>query len=109
MKRGPSSAKSNKIGGSTTIVTEEQDTEEQDIEEQDTEEQDTEEQDIEEQDIDEDTDAKCEKCGQVYTDAEADSWSGCDSCETWCHYWCAGLPTMLTAEDEWLCNYRMSR
>ena len=47
------SSKSNKIGGSTTIVTEEQDTEEQDIEEQDTEEQDTEEQDTEEQDTEE--------------------------------------------------------
>ena len=77
------SSKSSKIGGSTTIVTEEQD-------------------------IDEETDVKCEKCGQVYTDTEADSWIGCDSCETWCHYWCAGLPSMLTAEDGWLCDYCMS-
>ena len=52
-----------------------------------------------------DTVVHCEECAQIYTDAQADSWIGCDSCETWWHYWCAGLPAMLTEEDDWLCCY----
>ena len=50
----------------------------------------------------------CENCGQVYTDAESDSWIGCDTCETWWHYWCAGLQSMLSEEDEWFCEYCLS-
>ena len=54
------------------------------------------------QDADE---VSCENCGQVYTDAESDSWIGCDTCETWWHYWCAGLQSMLSEEDEWFCEH----
>ena len=57
----------------------------------------------------EDADVYCEKCTQAYTDAEADIWIGCDSCESWWHYQCDGLPAMLTEEDEWLCDYCLSR
>ena len=46
----------------------------------------------------------CESCGKPYTVDEADSWIGCDNCESWWHYWCAGLPHMLAAEDDWMCN-----
>ena len=50
----------------------------------------------------------CENCGQVYTDAESDSWIGCDTCETWWHYWGSGLQSMLSEEDEWFCEYCLS-
>ena len=46
----------------------------------------------------------CESCGQAYTVDEAESWIGCDNCESWWHYWCAGLPHMLSAEDDWMCD-----
>ena len=46
----------------------------------------------------------CESCRQAYCEDEAESWIGCDVCESWWHYWCAGLQSMLTEEDEWLCE-----
>ena len=55
----------------------------------------------------EDSDEYCEKCAKAYTDA--DIWVGCDICETWCHYQCAGIPAMLTEEDEWLCEYCLTQ
>ena len=30
---------------------------------------------------------------------------GCDECESWWHYWCAGLDKMLSEEEEWLCDF----
>lgn len=42
----------------------------------------------------------CESCGQVYSDDEAENWIGCDACESWWHFWCAGLVGMLTENDE---------
>ena len=50
-------------------------------------------------------DVSCEQCGHQYNESEVDSWIGCDACDTWWHYWCAGLPSMLTEEDEWLCAH----
>ena len=52
-------------------------------------------------------DVNCEQCGQAYSEEESDSWIGCDSCESWWHYWCAGLSHMLTEADEWLCEHAM--
>ena len=49
-------------------------------------------------------DVSCEGCGQPYRVDEADSWIGCDNCESWWHYWCAGLHSMLSAQDEWMCD-----
>lgn len=49
-------------------------------------------------------DVHCGKCGQVYTDAESEDWIGCDLCESWWHYWCAGLSHMLQEEEEWFCD-----
>ena len=50
----------------------------------------------------EDSDVCCENCAKAFTKEEADICVGCD---TWWHYQCAGLPAMLTEEDEWLCEY----
>lgn len=36
----------------------------------------------------------CDGCGQLYTEDEAESWIGCDGCEAWYHYFCAGLSSM---------------
>ena len=36
---------------------------------------------------------------------EAEDWIGCDECESWWHYWCAGLDKMLSEEEEWLCDF----
>ena len=52
----------------------------------------------------ESTNVTCESCGAAYTVDEADSWIGCDYCESWWHYWCAGLPHMLSTEDDWICD-----
>ena len=49
--------------------------------------------------------ATCGKCGQIYTEDEAEDWIGCDECESWWHYWCAGLDKMLSEEEEWLCDF----
>jgi len=38
----------------------------------------------------------CESCGQEYSEEEAEYWIGCDACESWWHYWCGGLQSMLT-------------
>ncbi len=46
----------------------------------------------------------CTKCHLEYTDDEADEWIGCNACDSWWHYWCAGLDTMLTEDDEWICE-----
>ena len=46
----------------------------------------------------------CSKCEQVYTEEEAEDWIGCDECDTWWHYWCAGLDRMLEENEEWLCD-----
>ena len=50
-------------------------------------------------------DTYCEKCSEVYTEEEADSWIGCDNCDSWWHYWCADLCAMLSEKDEWLCEH----
>ena len=47
---------------------------------------------------------QCSKCGQPYTESEAEDWIGCDLCDSWWHYWCAGLNSMLTEEEEWFCE-----
>ena len=52
-----------------------------------------------------DNEVCCENCGQVYVDAESDSWIGC---KMWWHYWCAGFQSMLSEEDEWFCEYCLS-
>ena len=54
------------------------------------------------------SEAQYEKCGETYTGHEAESWIGCDRCDTWWHYWCAGLHAMLSEEDEWLCDHCQS-
>ena len=51
-----------------------------------------------------DTSVSCGGCGQVYTEQEMDSWIGCDICESWWHYWCAGLDSMLQEEEQWFCE-----
>ena len=51
-----------------------------------------------------DHEVACENCGQTYSEDEAESWIGCDVCESWWHFWCAGLSSMLTEDDEWLCE-----
>lgn len=52
-----------------------------------------------------DAEVKCGKCEQIYTDAESADWIGCDICDSWWHYWCAGLDSMLTEEEEWICDH----
>ena len=47
----------------------------------------------------------CGGCKQLYTDAEWESWVGCDRCEAWWHYWCAGFEMMPEEEEEWLCDF----
>ena len=47
----------------------------------------------------------CGSCGEVYTDEEAESWVGCDKCDSWWHFWCAGFPAMPSEEEEWACEY----
>ena len=37
-------------------------------------------------------------------DSEAADWIGCDVCDSWWHYWCAGLDGMLTEDDHWICE-----
>lgn len=46
----------------------------------------------------------CSKCEELYTDSEAGDWIGCDECDSWWHYWCAGLDRMLTEDDHWTCE-----
>ena len=46
----------------------------------------------------------CGGCRQTYTDAESESWVGCDTCDSWWHYWCAGFESMPEEEDEWVCE-----
>ena len=50
-----------------------------------------------------DTDVPCKELAQGYIDNQADVWKVCDSCKMWWHYWCAGLPAVLTEEGKWLC------
>ena len=57
-----------------------------------------------EAETDQDDVVACESCGQAYSEDEAESWIGCDVCESWWHFWCAGLQSMLTEDDEWLCE-----
>ena len=46
--------------------------------------------------------ANCESCDRPYTNNEADSWIRCDTCESWWHYWYAGLEHILSVENEWM-------
>ena len=51
-----------------------------------------------------DTDTHCHKCTGLYTDSQAADWIGCDYCDSWWHYWCAGLKSMVTSDEEWACE-----
>lgn len=48
------------------------------------------------------SETRCHRCGEVYTDDQAEDWIGCDDCESWWHYWCDGLSQMITAAEEWV-------
>ena len=47
----------------------------------------------------------CGSCGQLYTDAESNYWVGCDTCDSWWHYWCVGFTSMPSEEEEWVCEF----
>jgi len=45
----------------------------------------------------------CAGCGGGYEDSTATEWAGCDMCERWWHWRCAGMKRMPSIRATWHC------